>query len=286
MDDATSFRFSRIYVVESLRPGDRRTGTELYQDTLVPATWQFSWLSLRRFQPVNRADLFRCLKDIAIECRKDNAGPLLHFEAHGSEVGLELSSGETVCWADLWRPLAELNAMCRLNLFVVVSACCGASVFKTIVPTEPAPFWGLLGPRETIGPDELLQGFRTFYKHLFNGPGGREALFALNGNRDPNEWPFIFTEVHFAFRTICHHYLKAQAVPERESVRVEALVQQMVERERLAPEVIPRVRSFFTAAVADHSGALEKYRRRFFMIDIDESNDLRFPVNFDKLLDL
>lgn len=286
MDDATSFRFSRIHVIESLRANDRKTGTELYEDMLVSAKWEHPWLSLRRFQPVNRTDLFRCLEDIAVECRRDNAGPLIHFETHGSEAGLELTSGETVYWTDLWRPLAELNAMCRVNLFVVVSACYGASVFKTIVPTEPAPFWGLLGPREVIGPDDLLQGFRTFYKHLFNGPGGREALFALNAHGDLKEWPFIFTEVHFVFRTICHYYLTAQAVPERESVRVEALVQQMVEKERLASEVIPWVRNFFTAAVADHRGALEKFRRRFFMIDIDESNDLRFPVNFEKLLDL
>jgi hypothetical protein len=286
MDDASSFRFSRIYIIESLRPDDRRTGTELYEDTLLPATWRHSWLSIRRLQPGNRTDFLRCLDQVATECRSDNAGPLLHFETHGSEAGLELTSGESVSWSELWRPLAVLNAMCKLNLFVVVSACHGASVFKTIKPTEPAPFWGLLGPRQAVGPDDLIQGFRTFYKTLLNGPGGREALFALNAHREPKEWPFVFSEVHFIFRTICEYYLKEQAIPEVEATRVEALVQQAIARDHLPRELIPQVRSFFATGVANHRGALEGFRRRFFMIDIDELNDVRFPVNFDRLLDL
>ncbi|HEY5022703.1 MAG TPA: hypothetical protein VII30_09485 [Gemmatimonadaceae bacterium] len=56
---------------------------------------------------------------------KDGHAPILHIEAHGDAVGLELASGEHIKWSELAPVLTEINVGCQMNLLVVAAACEG-----------------------------------------------------------------------------------------------------------------------------------------------------------------
>jgi len=81
-----TLRFNSVVVLESLRSGDKRTGTDLYEQVLVPAAAQqpypfpvaYEWIP-------DAASLRRALERIEERVRLHRHLPILHLEAHGRD---------------------------------------------------------------------------------------------------------------------------------------------------------------------------------------------------------
>ena len=54
----------RIYVIEALRPGDLRTGTNLYESAFAPRTPHNRDVAATRYEPKSKAEFLATLQDI------------------------------------------------------------------------------------------------------------------------------------------------------------------------------------------------------------------------------
>lgn len=80
--------FNRIYVIESLRPTDKLTGTSLYNDLLRYQSIIHPGFEAILKSPKNKNEWNDMFDEIYNDCRINGNAPILHFEVHGSLVGL------------------------------------------------------------------------------------------------------------------------------------------------------------------------------------------------------
>lgn len=167
-------RFNRLVVIESLDPGDRRTGWDLYESQLKPLEAAFDGLEVSYVWVQDRAALEALIVRLTSEA-DERRWPIIHIEAHGNEHVLGLADCN-VFWQELGALMAPLNRATRFNLIVTLAACHGAFFAKALDPFKPAPFLHLVSPAERIYPDEVEECFRAFYWHLLSQgppePGG------------------------------------------------------------------------------------------------------------------
>jgi hypothetical protein len=128
MDSGTSF--NKLWVLESLREGDLKTGKGLVENQLVDAQRNHPDLLVAYEQPGTKEELLGLLRRIRDETHSDGLYPMIHFECHGCRDGLAVANGQFVTWGELRQTLIEINQACRLNLVVVLAACNGAHLIK------------------------------------------------------------------------------------------------------------------------------------------------------------
>ena len=158
------FWFTRIHILESLPPGDLRTGRVLRGALLqqIPE----SAGRVQYWEVENSQTLHACLSTMLAEIESEGSIPLIHFECHGDPTGLELASGEFVTWNEFRELFTPLNIACRLNLFVSLAACHGDWLTSATLLNAPAPIWAVLGPRSAQGAGALSDFFRAFFASL------------------------------------------------------------------------------------------------------------------------
>ena len=79
-------KFNRIYIIESLQSGERRTGTDLHNDLLKWKNVQHPDFESVLKTPTNRDELFSICDEILDKCINENISPIIHFEIHGASV--------------------------------------------------------------------------------------------------------------------------------------------------------------------------------------------------------
>ena len=177
MDDETLF--NKVWVIESLRRGDRETGKLLYNDVLLPITLREKDLKVEIACPTDKESFFNVLSDVE---REANAGlyPIIHLECHGSKEGLQLTNLDTVSWSELRDVFIRINIASQLNTIIVVAACNGIYLINVSTRLDRAPFWAVIGPVDEISDLELKRDFAAFYETFFQTLSGDEAVNALN----------------------------------------------------------------------------------------------------------
>ena len=135
----SSVSFDSVVLIESLL-ADRATGTALFHSTIGPQCVAHG-MPAELYQVPDKATFFGALKaaeNLAIA----GHSPILHFEMHGDETGLELLSGEMVAWAELSPWLTRINERTRVNLLVVAAACNGWLYGRHPTPDRPGASLG------------------------------------------------------------------------------------------------------------------------------------------------
>lgn len=274
----SGFGFDQIHIIQSLPPGQLRAGRVLRTAILLAQPEAASHLQLRE---LGDKSLFRAnLIAIASELQSTGRVPFLHFECHGSSDGLVLASGELVSWEELRDLLTPINVACRLNLFVSLAACHGENLATAISPVDPAPVWGLLGPRITQDVGFLGDFFRVFFIHLLQHGGLREALDAAGGGLPSAEramvlWPADYFFV-FAFRGYLAIHATSPEIAQR-AKRMAALIQQekgwpVHSRREIARDI--------RSSLRDHEHYFNKFLRIFLMLDRFPENEARFNLDW------
>lgn len=125
--------------------------------------------------------------------------PILHLEAHGSNLGLEGPNGsgdkELLSWGELTKPFQGLNLATRCNLIVVVAACTGFAGIQALVKGPRAPAVALVGPDTTVMPKELLEGTKEFYRRWMDE---NPKLLEIAASASQQAGPVIFEVEPFA----------------------------------------------------------------------------------------
>jgi hypothetical protein len=93
--------YSNVFVIESLRTDDSKTGTDLFNDTIRPRMMQKGLENQCELMTVNsKADFFDALTKIYNQIIYSLVNPIIHLEMNGSKDGLQVTSGEVVTWQE------------------------------------------------------------------------------------------------------------------------------------------------------------------------------------------
>jgi hypothetical protein len=173
----TTYKSDSLFIIQSLGESEIQTGTELYESL---KSIRSPHINLYYHTPFTRDDLLDVLTKI-----KDGLGtkwhyPILHFECHGAESGIQLRLGEFLKWSELQQLLADITCKSKFNHLLVFGACFGMSFIDVIEVTLPSPCSALLASPHEVSPEQLANRFLQFYKILFNGGNASEAAREMN----------------------------------------------------------------------------------------------------------
>lgn len=135
--------FGKIYIIEWLAPGDRKTGWDLSE--AISGVAEAHWPPVRvAFKRVKTRDEFvGYIRSVRDDFRETRLLPLLHVETHGITLdrpggphGIGSSVDDCVLWPELMQELIPLNELTQLRLFVTLAACEGIWAMQMLQPTE------------------------------------------------------------------------------------------------------------------------------------------------------
>lgn len=277
----TGLTFSRIEIIESIRQGDLRSGLNLYEALLLPAHLNANGPPARHHAVATAAELQATLSSLETTARATASAPLIHLEAHGSEDGLELTSGELIPWSAIARQLTPINEAAKMNLLVVSSACKGWYLTTGLVPADRAPLFMLIGPPETIGAGSLSDAQTRFYHELATSWQIDKALSAMNHGADYDHWVIKPATAEILFCRLFRNYLVDLADGTELREQENRMVADAVRSRGLDLVQSAVARQEIRAVLHDHRTTYEYLRRTFLMLDLYPENASRFGLTYD-----
>ena len=280
----TGTLFNKVWVIESLRPGDRETGKTLYNDVLLPISGREPDLAVEIACPTDRESFFNVLSGVE---RDANAGvfSMIHFECHGSKKGLQLTNLDFVSWSQLRDALIRINTASRLNTIIVVAACNGIHLINVSTRLDRAPFWAVIGPVEEISDLAMKRDFAAFYDTFFHSLNGDDAINALNrgGSGPVRAYQFRSSAGLFMRAYITYH--QTHCIGKGRKVRLEALVTEAMKDPASRSKGVNWVRKRLKVELAKERKHFMKFKNRFFMIDKFRENSNRFSMSYDDVIE-
>lgn len=279
----TSPLFNKVWILESLRPGDLETGKSLYNDVLLPIKQSSPDLEVGIECPTDRATFFAALDVIKREC---DAGiyPMIHFECHGGTEGLQLGNNDIVKWEELRNSLIEINVASKLNVVIVVAACNGIHLIKVSTQLDRAPYWAVIGPVEDVYDLDVKRDFTSFYRKFFESMNGDDAIYALNRGVQGPERPYHFHTSVGLFKRAYIAYHKNHCRGKGRRVRVEDLVTVAMGDPACQKLGVKEVRLHIKDGLAQEEQHFQKKKKEFFLIDQCPENATRFPITYDDII--
>jgi hypothetical protein len=275
--------FNKIWVIESLRPNDRKTGTILYEDVLLHQEQSNPDLSIELVAPATKDEFLESLQKIEEQASLGQF-PMVHLECHGCKEGLQMSNLELVSWKDLRDSLIRINIACRLNLVLVVGACNGIHLIKVSTKLDRAPFWAVIGPERKINEGEIERDFGAFYRKFFESLNGDAAMDALNsGVAGPDRTYHFRTSVGLFMRAYIAYHTKYRMGKGKRS-RIEKLVTEAMKERSTAQKGVNWVRRNIKHTLAKEEQHFHKFKNRFFLIDKYPENAQRFSITYVDVL--
>lgn len=175
-----------IVVIQSIPTNQRQTGTQLYEDLL-------------RYKPIMDGNIFCELINVVDKNNFEAAFShilsnleerdilTIHVEAHGSVDGIALSSGEIVEWKEFYDLIRPINIALGHLLFIVMAMCYSIAMISNISIEQRAPYRAFICTTREMYPDELYEGFLSFYEKFCNLLDVFGAMTALQKEiRDEN----------------------------------------------------------------------------------------------------
>lgn len=206
--------------------------------------------------------------------------PLLHFEGHGGELGLEMANGAGVTWNEIKNELIPLNEAMGLNLMLVLAACHGATFIRAMSTIERAPVWGVIGPTSSVEAGEIQSAFGAFYAAMFRGEGTSAAIKALNENGGVK---YYRTSAERFFYEVWCRYQKEECSSSKLEERARSIRKKFKEDRRITK--VPSIGHLKRKLKSSESELFEKYRDTYFMFDRYPENGTRFKVTYSEAME-
>lgn len=238
----------QLLIIDSIPDGELQTARRLREDVET-----FSAEIARAF-PVSYArvrtsiELFAAIESLRRDVETTGQFPVIHFECHGSPLGLALASGEHVSWRQLRPHLVLLNLAAHVNTLVVFACCYGAFFAGTFDPGDRAAFAAVFGPNAKLSAGVLEDAFRAYHRALL---GTANATAAIEATRvTAPDWGYFYATAEGVFRLALAGYVRR--------ARAQGL-------EPLLPKHV------------------QAWRIVYFGLDLFPANADRFVVTFDEI---
>lgn len=199
------FKSDYLIIIDCVPDKDMQTGRRLDEDIndcINKKNTPF-YCFLHKCQEYN--DFLNTLHKIKIGIVEHNQYPCIHIEGHASKNGLKIGT-EITKWEEVIGNLREINILCKNNLFISIAACSSAFLYSHISLTKPAPFFGILAPKEEIKAGVLVNIFSGFYCSLISKKTLLKAKNMVEKNKNGNNLLLIYTYSHFIRE--CEKYIK------------------------------------------------------------------------------
>ena len=230
-----NLQFNRIIVIESLPEKERRTGKDLYNDVLHLRQHQLE----NQFEACyyfihSHEDFCHTLQLIKSVVDSVSIAPVIHFEMHGSDKGLQLASGHMVSWSELNYFFREINTKTHNSLLITFASCYGLSIISNMGLHKKGPFCSVIGSNEEIFPEEILISFSGFYDTLLVEKSFDNAIKSLNLTYDGKiKFKFINAEaiVQEAIKQVeKNHFLNEERLKEIEEKSIKNVMLNLPDR--------------------------------------------------------
>lgn len=271
----TANRFNQILIVDSIPEGELNTAQRLAEDIRTYANAYPETSPSVEILRIESADEFMMvLAECAKRATEEDVIPMLHVECHGCAQGFQFADHSILDWPEIKGPLTNLNIATKLNLMVTVAACTGGAIAKTVSLSDRAPFWGMIGPTDSIHPEELETAYRALYTTLIQTGSPAEALKAFEASSKPGQ--YWSTTAYGLFKKGWAAYKSTYCSEQMMNVRVLRMVEEC-RRRGLQP--LPTVSDMRQRLVSHEPDAYERFRRSYFMEDIFPEQIGRFVTH-------
>ena len=277
----TVVRFNAIYVLESLGPGELKTGQDLFDSVIYPAASQLDSLHTAFVAVTTKPDLLQQLTLIEHAARVANHHPVIHIEAHGSPDGIALADGTQVAWSELIAAFTDINVACKNNLIVIAISCYGWNLTASLMPSDRAPVFMLVGPPEPMTAGALLDATRRFYKALMSLFDVNQALEAMNVGLTFSQWPIRPATAEILYCRVFRRYIEELGSGDALKDRENRLVADIARSQSLNVVQSASLRLEVRRDLADHRTAYDRYRAKFLMLDLFPKDAQRFGLTYD-----
>ena len=160
---------SHIVVIESLKDSERKTGTELYYDTIQrKIEFLSSSMKSRFFSVLDKNEFIESLNYIEANAQYMESGILIHIEAHGaqSHTGISLQDGSLITWKDLIGTFRAINIITKNNLYISLATCFGRYMFEEVDSDLKSPYSCYISAIEEVLPSEIVDQFSLLFENL------------------------------------------------------------------------------------------------------------------------
>lgn len=187
----------KVYIIESLKDGDKLTGTNLYHDLI---SYKLPFSSRLYDHIIDEGDWYGTMEDIYDNVQYgDNV--FLHLEIHGKEdgTGIELKKGDKILFDRMCDDFRRINKKIGCNLYVTLAVCHGLFLITGLVPLKEMPFVGMIGSQETIYVPDLEIRYYEFYNTFIDFNNIEFAMDELiKANPDiPSSYKYVKPEEIF-----------------------------------------------------------------------------------------
>jgi hypothetical protein len=277
------FKFNKVYILESLKDNELKTGKLLYEDMFHHnnETNEYGF----EYQPIkNLKALKRFFEIILLEIKTKEISPIIHLEMHGSISGITLSSDEIIEWNDFAILIQEINIELKNKLVVVLALCHGIhflSAFYNLIESR-SPFAGLIACGDISKVEEIKNGFPRFYKYLLSSNNGNIALKELNKIINDEGRLYSLLTCRYLFKQAFIEYLKLCSA-NQVTKRTERIISKI---KITNPKIdITKVRKDLKTHLHKNNqkNIFMNIRDIFLMYDLDPSNKELFRIEYSDI---
>jgi hypothetical protein len=279
-----SHEFNKIWIIESLRDGDLKTGTRLVEDRLSIAQSRYENLEVAHRRPTSTTELMKDLETIRDEALFQGIYPFIHFDCHGDANGLQTTNGDHVTWEELRRILIQINHACRCNLVILIAACNGINLIKCCTKLDRAPFYAAIGPETEVKAGKIERDLQAFYSKFFEDLNGDDAVRALNDGKEGSERTYHFRSACGIFASAYRKYYDDYCVGKGLVARKEQLLTTSLESPGAKKRELRDIRKLIKVALSTEEQHFTEMRDRFFFVDKFPENKERFNLSLSDVL--
>ncbi|MDD2673933.1 MAG: hypothetical protein PHF81_03535 [Flavobacterium sp.] len=163
-----------IVVIQSLFNGDKKTGEELYNDTIKMQIEYVHAQDIKMshaFHNVeNKEALIEVLMYYGVNSSYMQGGIVIHLEIHGLDnlQGLILKNNSTITWEVLSDLFRVINVNTCNKLYITMATCYGRYLYKGIDPKKKSPYSGYISASQEVTTGEVMEDFTMLF-HLLIG---------------------------------------------------------------------------------------------------------------------
>ena len=282
-----NIHFNRIYIIESLRCNERKTGTELYDDLL-----RWKQITHPDFEavlktPTTRDEFISLFDSILEDCVNNGIAPIIHFEIHGSSdhSGLVLTSGEFISWDILCQKLRPINHQLKNELFLTMGVCHGCYFMEKEVVDKPAVFQGIVASFDTLSNDSIYMQFLAFYEELFTSFDINLAYKRLIDANPDASINYAWYSAELIFAMVQTDYDDKQCTPEAFKQRVLDEINEGKLPYINRQDKRRKIREFIKIGLQTKEKYFKEAYKTFFMLDDypELEANISFPCSISKM---